>query len=218
MYKIHTPSHRFDTQNLQIFAIFGKIRLIFQIFANVAEIAAKNVIFRWNFRRILPEFHRISAILIKQTILFSFQMNFEKNAATFAENLLFLAGRQSAKVPPSPWSRWHKFKQPRYYLISLVEKYLSDQPQQNVYHLEAAVHVVGCRVERFDRRPIELFELFTSEFRQNSCQNSGKIITFLQKILKFQDFSTFSRMFSEIPRKNHQNLTRIRWKLLKNTG
>ena len=46
MYKIHTPSHRFDTQNLQIFAIFGKIRLIFQIFANVAEIAAKNVIFR----------------------------------------------------------------------------------------------------------------------------------------------------------------------------
>ena len=84
-----------------------KFRLIFQIFANVAEIAAKNVIFRWNFRRILPEFHRISAILIKQTILFSFQMNFEKNAATFAENLLFLAGRQSAKVPPSPWSRWN---------------------------------------------------------------------------------------------------------------
>ena len=44
--KIHTPSHRFDTQNLQIFAIFRKIRLIFQIFANVAEIAAKIVIFR----------------------------------------------------------------------------------------------------------------------------------------------------------------------------
>ena len=124
MYKIHTPSHRFDTQNLQIFAIFGKIRLIFQIFANVAEIAAKNVIFRWNFRRILPEFHRISAILIKQTILFSFQMNFEKNAATFAENLLFLAGRQSAKVPPSPWSRWPKFKQPSKsrYFDSRMEK------------------------------------------------------------------------------------------------
>ena len=47
------------------------------------------------------------------------------------------------------------------------------------------LRAAGTRVERFDRRPIEPFELFTSEFGQNSCQNSGKILTFLQKILKF---------------------------------
>ena len=43
---------------------------------------------------------------------------------------------------------------------------------------------VAGRVEKFDRRPIEPFELYTSEFGQNSGQNSGKILTFLQKILK----------------------------------
>ena len=83
----------------------------------------------------MPEFHRISAILIKQTILFSFQMNFEKNAATFAENLLFLAGRQSAKVPPSPWSRWHKFKQPRFSDELDVKSRLEDERVAAYYAL-----------------------------------------------------------------------------------
>ena len=40
---------------------------------------------------------------------------------------------------------------------------------------------VPHRVERFDRRPIEPFELFTSEFGQNSCQNSGKFSHFFRK-------------------------------------
>ena len=98
---------------------------------------------------------------------------------------------------------------------------IADALQELEIRFHINILVVGgllpeTRVERFDRRPIEPFELFTSEVGQNSCQNSGKILTFLQKILKFEDFSTFSRMFSEIPRKSHQNLTKIRWKLSKN--
>ena len=48
----------------------------------------------------------------------------------------------------------------------------------------------------------------------------NKIITIItqwhQKFWKFQDFSTFSRMFGEIPKKSHQNLCKIRWTLSKN--
>ena len=68
----------------------------------------------------------------------------------------------------------------------------------------AACWPVLARVRKFDRRPIELFELFTAEFGQSFCQDSGKILTFLQKILEFWDFSTFSRMFGEISRIDNQ--------------
>ena len=65
-------------------------------------------------------------------------------------------------------------------------------------------------VERFDRRPIEPFELFTSEFGQNSVriqENSSRIF---RKFLKFEKFSTFSKVFSEIPRNFRQNRCKIR--------
>ena len=68
----------------------------------------------------------------------------------------------------------------------------------------------ASRVERFDRRPIEPFELFTSEFGQNSVriqENSSKIF---RKFLKFEKFSTFSKVFSEIPRNFRQNRCKIR--------
>jgi hypothetical protein len=66
------------------------------------------------------------------------------------------------------------------------------------------------RVERFDRRPIEPFELFTSEFGQNSVriqENSSKIF---RKFRKFEKLSTFSKAFSEIPRNFRQNRCKIR--------
>ena len=72
------------------------------------------------------------------------------------------------------------------------------------------------RVERFGRRPIEPFELFTSEFGQNSVriqENSSKIF---RKFLKFEKFSTFSKVFSEIPRNFRQNRCKIRWKSVEN--
>ena len=73
-----------------------------------------------------------------------------------------------------------------------------------------SVLAVLLRVERFDRRPIEPFELFTSEFGQNSVriqENSSRIF---RKFLKFEKFSTFSKVFSEIPRNFRQNRCKIR--------
>ena len=69
---------------------------------------------------------------------------------------------------------------------------------------------VPHRVERFDRRPIEPFELFTSEFGQNSVriqENSSRIF---RNFLKFEEFATFSKVFSEIPRNFRQNRCKIR--------
>ena len=80
----------------------------------------------------------------------------------------------------------------------------------------AAQDRVQVRVERFDRRPIEPFELFTSEFGQNSVriqENSSRIF---RKFLKFEKFSTFSKVFSEIPRNFRQNRCKIRWKSVEN--
>ena len=66
--------------------------------------------------------------------------------------------------------------------------------------------------EWFDRSPIEPFELFTSEFGQNSVriqENSSKIF---RKFLKIEKLSTFSKVFSKIPRNFRQNRCKIRWK------
>ena len=74
----------------------------------------------------------------------------------------------------------------------------------------STLETVWARAERFDRRPIEPFELFTSEFGQNSVriqENSSKIF---RKFLKFEKFSTFSKVFSEIPRNFRQNRCKIR--------
>ena len=61
---------------------------------------------------------------------------------------------------------------------------------------------IQVRVERFDRRPIEPFELFTSEFGQNSVRIQENSSTIFRKILKFEKFSTFSQVFNEILRKS----------------
>ena len=70
-----------------------------------------------------------------------------------------------------------------------------------------------ARVERFDRRPTAPFELLHIRIPLKFCQNSGIFFTILQKFWKCWDFSTFSRIFGEIRRKNHQNRCKFRWKL-----
>ena len=83
-------------------------------------------------------------------------------------------------------------------------------------NLQLRTKELAARVERFDRRPIEPFELFTSEFGQNSVriqENSSRIF---RKFLKFEKFSTFSKVFSEIPRNFRQNRCKIRWKRVEN--
>jgi hypothetical protein len=73
--------------------------------------------------------------------------------------------------------------------------------------LRQAAHL---RVERFDRRPIEPFELFTAEFGQNYVRIQENSSKFFRKLLKFEKFSTFSKAFSEIPRNFRQNRCKIR--------
>ena len=60
------------------------------------------------------------------------------------------------------------------------------------------------------RRPIEPFELFTSEVGQNSVRIQENSSNFFRKFLKFEKFSTFSKVFSEIPRNFRQNRCKIR--------
>ena len=60
---------------------------------------------------------------------------------------------------------------------------------------------VRLRVERFDRRPIEPFEFFTSEFGQNAVriqENSSK------KIQKISEISEILNIFSSIQRKSEK--------------
>ena len=81
---------------------------------------------------------------------------------------------------------------------------------------DAARARVGSRVERFDRRPIEPFELFTSEFGQNSVRIQENSSQIFRQFLKFEKFSTFSKVFSEIPRNFRQNRCKIRLKSVEN--
>ena len=60
--------------------------------------------------------------------------------------------------------------------------------------------------------------LWTTRIRLKSCQNSGNLIGNHQKMLKFQENSTFSKVFCEIPRKFHPNRCKIWWNLLKNSN
>ena len=82
---------------------------------------------------------------------------------------------------------------------------------------EASVEAVGAprdrllrKVERFDRRPIEPFELFTSEFGQNNSvriqENSSK--TF-RNFLKFEKFSSNSQHFLKYSAKFREIFVRI---------
>ena len=116
---------------------------------------------------------------------------------------------------------WHYTRSPPLLLDALNPGWLQVPPQAAAdgaddvgdTHdalLTPAAPPVSLRVERFDRRPIEPFELFTSEFGQNSVriqENSSKIF---RKFLKFEKFSTFSKVFSEIPRNFRQNRCKIR--------
>ena len=72
------------------------------------------------------------------------------------------------------------------------------------------------RVERFGCRATESFESLHIRIRSKFCQNSGKLFRILQKFWNFEEISTFSRIFREIPGKFHQNHCKIQWKLSKN--
>ena len=68
---------------------------------------------------------------------------------------------------------------------------------------------VRSLVERFDRRGIEPFELFRSEFGQNSVRIREMLLEFIRNSKKNQECSTFSRISVEIPRNFHENLSNI---------
>ena len=105
MYKIHKPSHRFDIQNLQIFVIFGKVRLIFQIFANVAEIAAKNVIFRWNliiFAEFCRNFTEFQQFWLSRQFYLVFRWILRKMRQLLQKICCFWQAGSLQKYPPPP--------------------------------------------------------------------------------------------------------------------
>ena len=91
-------------------------------------------------------------------------------------------------------------------LKAALEKVPSDDSEKEAFYycetvkpqMEALRSVVDNRVERFDRRPIEPFELFTSEFGQNSVriqENSSRI--FRKFEVKFPKFFNFLAKISE---------------------
>ena len=78
-------------------------------------------------------------------------------------------------------------------------------------------YAASARVERWtDCRATESFESLHIRIRSKFCQNSGNILTILQKFWEFSfwDFSNFSIMFGEIPRKkNPRKIIKIGSKL-----
>ena len=70
---------------------------------------------------------------------------------------------------------------------------------------QSARSAISNRVERFDRRPIEPFELFTSEFGQNLCQDSGKFSKFFRKSWS----SKTSQHFLECSAKSREKIIKI---------
>ena len=73
---------------------------------------------------------------------------------------------------------------------------------------EFALTAVLDRVEGFDRRGTEPFELFGSEFGQNSVRIKVILLEFIRNSENCK-FLKFYRIFCEIPRKFHQNLREI---------
>ena len=101
IYKIHTPSHRFETQNLQIianFVIFQWISILFNFpdFCKCCWNFSENCDFSMRFRQ---NFARIS----QNSSKFDETYNFEKMRKFCRKKFwIFLAGRQSAKRTPLP--------------------------------------------------------------------------------------------------------------------
>ena len=71
--------------------------------------------------------------------------------------------------------------------------------QQPVAVCKQLPAVSNCsRVERFDRRPIEPFELFTSEFGQNSVRIQENSSTIFRKFLKFENSQHFLKYSAKL--------------------
>ena len=67
------------------------------------------------------------------------------------------------------------------------------------------VATVTGRVERFDGRAIEPFELLNAQNSVKFLSEFSKFLRKFQEILKSEEFLILSRKFSEIPRKFDQN-------------
>ena len=109
---------------------------------------------------------------------------------------------------------WHYTRSPPLLLDALNPGWLQVPPQAAAdgaddvgdTHdalLTPAAPPVSLRVERFDRRPIEPFELFTSEFGQNSVriQKNSSRQDFSENFCKLrnsQHFLKYSAKFREI--------------------
>ena len=83
--------------------------------------------------------------------------------------------------------------------------------------LLAAFSAAGDRVERFDGRVIEPFELLNAQNSVKFLSEFSKSLRKIQEILKSEEFLIFSRKFCEIPRKFDQNRWKNRWNSLKNS-
>ena len=76
---------------------------------------------------------------------------------------------------------------------------------------------VLSRVERFDGRVIEPFELLNAQNSVKFLSEFSKFLRKFQEILKSEEFLILSRKFCEIPRKFDQNRWKNRWNSLKNS-
>jgi hypothetical protein len=104
IYKICKPLHRSKVKIFRFSQTFRKLFAILTGFCEMLLKCSKDDHFRRDFHGILPEFHRISAILMKfmlQNCKFKFPENFEKKSRAFLD---ILAGRQPEKRTPSPSS------------------------------------------------------------------------------------------------------------------
>ena len=92
IYKIHIPSHRFDTQNLQIFAIFWKISVNFPDFCKCSNLMLLKLQRKlWFYDEILSEFCRnfteFQQFWWTRQFYTIFRLNFEKNPAIFLQKI-----------------------------------------------------------------------------------------------------------------------------------
>ena len=95
--------------------------------------------------------------------------------------------------------------------------FLSGLPDRfAVEQAEGRILTAPCRVERFGRRPTEPFELLNIRIRIKILSQFRKFHKNSSEIQKFEDLSTYSKLFIEILKIFHWNWCKILQKLLKN--
>ena len=122
--------------------------------------------FQFNFSMIIPDIHLIFD-LIFDLILFNFTFNFHVGTTP--------CSWIHARGPPSPATRGSRESHDRDRRFWMCFQKVC---------ASSVVPVVRTLVERFDRRGTEPFELFRSEFGQNTCKI--KEFYFSQKIQKIK--------------------------------